>query len=470
MKIITKRTKSFLLLYILVFLIFLIRINFTADYLEDWDSVQFALALHNYSITDHQPHPPGYPLYILFGKLLNIFFDNDTKSLTFMSSFLGSLSIIPLFFLAKKIFNQSVAILTIIFFIFTPLVWILSATALTDIPGFFFLVSISYLIYITKDNYKYFVIVSFIAGLILGIRTNSILIIVSLLILVLLHNRNLKLTILSAFAFLCGVAIWLVPLIIFTGPNQLISSYSSISNYVIWHDVFLGNKLDIKNIAKIKLNQFWYLLKIGYTQLFSIIGLISIIYLFCQKRFWRSFKYQFLGIWIIAHLIPQFTIYNLEMPRHTLPLLPPVLILISSLCIQFNKKYNISMLLIFIFVIVLFLQSWSQISRFKSQIPPTIQPIKFVKKNINFQQSIIISSLTYRHFQYYAPEYTLYQSSQISQIIISPDKTIIIDNLQLKDKIKNFDDFKIIKNFEFIGDKDIFPRVSKTNLYILKKK
>lgn len=468
MKSISQHIKLYLFLYIFVIFVFILRLAFTIDFLEDWDSVQFALALHDYSIVSHQPHPPGYPIYILLGRFINIFFSNDIKTLTFISALFSSLSIIPLFFLAKKIFNQTTAILTISFFVFIPLVWILSEVALTDIPGLFFIITVAYLIYITKNNNTNFILVSLLSGLILGFRTNNISIIISLLFLVWLHRRDIKLALLSFTFFLCGIAIWLIPLIIITGLNQFLFSYSVITKYVIWHDIFLGNNLGIKSIVKIKLEQFWYLLKISYSPLFSLISLITFIYIYAQRKKWRLFEYQFLGIWIIAQLIPQFTVFNLEMPRHLLPLFPPLLILISSIFAKIIKRNFIFLFLVFLIIITLFSQSWSQTSRLRKQNSPSIQPIKFVKQNFNPQNTIIISSLTYRHFQYYAAEYKIYQSSQISQIKAPLEKVIVIDNFQLQDKIKNLNDFIITDDLEFIGDKDIYPRVSKTNLYILR--
>ena len=32
--------------------------------LYNWDAVQFALALREYATVEHQPHPPGYILYV----------------------------------------------------------------------------------------------------------------------------------------------------------------------------------------------------------------------------------------------------------------------------------------------------------------------------------------------------------------------------------------------------------------------
>ncbi|HEX2163264.1 MAG TPA: DUF2723 domain-containing protein, partial [Thermoanaerobaculia bacterium] len=40
------------------------RLPFAADRLWDHDSVQFALAVADFDLAAHQPHPPGYPLWI----------------------------------------------------------------------------------------------------------------------------------------------------------------------------------------------------------------------------------------------------------------------------------------------------------------------------------------------------------------------------------------------------------------------
>jgi len=42
---------------------------YRARMLYNWDAVQFALALHEFDIAKHQPHPPGYLLYAREGTL-----------------------------------------------------------------------------------------------------------------------------------------------------------------------------------------------------------------------------------------------------------------------------------------------------------------------------------------------------------------------------------------------------------------
>ena len=42
---------------------------FLAPSLEDIDSINFALGLRHFDPALHQPHPPGYPAYILLGHI-----------------------------------------------------------------------------------------------------------------------------------------------------------------------------------------------------------------------------------------------------------------------------------------------------------------------------------------------------------------------------------------------------------------
>lgn len=42
---------------------------YLAPSLEDIDSVNFALGVRDFDVATHRPHPPGYPVYIFFGKV-----------------------------------------------------------------------------------------------------------------------------------------------------------------------------------------------------------------------------------------------------------------------------------------------------------------------------------------------------------------------------------------------------------------
>ena len=45
------------------------RLPFLASSLDDIDAVNFALALGDFDPARHQPHPPGYAVYVLLAKV-----------------------------------------------------------------------------------------------------------------------------------------------------------------------------------------------------------------------------------------------------------------------------------------------------------------------------------------------------------------------------------------------------------------
>ena len=65
---------------------------------EGWDSVDFALGLHDYDIAYYQPHFPGYPVYMFFCWLVHLFTENDTLALIIPGAVFGSATLVPLFF------------------------------------------------------------------------------------------------------------------------------------------------------------------------------------------------------------------------------------------------------------------------------------------------------------------------------------------------------------------------------------
>ncbi len=65
--------------------IFLIaHLAFLPPTLEDIDSMNFALGVHDFDPSKHQPHPPGYPVFIALGKLSHAVWPSDAGSLSLL--------------------------------------------------------------------------------------------------------------------------------------------------------------------------------------------------------------------------------------------------------------------------------------------------------------------------------------------------------------------------------------------------
>src|SRR5437773_9060226 len=75
-------------------LVFLaLHLAFLPASLEDLDSINFALGLRQFDVAHHQPHPPGYPVYIAAGKLVNLAVPNEAAALSVIGAVAGGLGV-----------------------------------------------------------------------------------------------------------------------------------------------------------------------------------------------------------------------------------------------------------------------------------------------------------------------------------------------------------------------------------------
>jgi len=72
----------------------LTRLPFRSHLLYDHDSVQFALGLRDYDVYLHQPHPPGYFLYVHAAKLLNFFIGDANSSFVWISMIASACAVV----------------------------------------------------------------------------------------------------------------------------------------------------------------------------------------------------------------------------------------------------------------------------------------------------------------------------------------------------------------------------------------
>ena len=71
--------------------------------LDEWDSVQFAMgATRGFNLFAHQPHPPGYPLYVFAGWLGTRLGLDVLTALELTSALGGGLFVAAWFALARR--------------------------------------------------------------------------------------------------------------------------------------------------------------------------------------------------------------------------------------------------------------------------------------------------------------------------------------------------------------------------------
>jgi hypothetical protein len=114
------------------------RVLFRSRALYDIDSVNFALALRRFDPMTHQPHPPGYFLYVCLGRLVNLFIPDANAALVAISVVASCGAAWMIYRLAREWYGEGPARVSLLLFCFSPLCWFHGVVALTYIVEMFF--------------------------------------------------------------------------------------------------------------------------------------------------------------------------------------------------------------------------------------------------------------------------------------------------------------------------------------------
>ena len=224
---------------------FVAHLAFLPPTLEDLDSMNFALGVRDFDPSKHQPHPPGYPLFIALGKLSHAVWPSESGSLSFWGALFGALSVFSLMALFRSIEamdrtaidaerDRRAALATLVV-VASPLFWFTALRPLSDVPGLGMALAAQACLasaFVRRrradsadaaaiaESGRLIVAGALIAGLAVGMRTQTIWLTFPLLAAVLLDRagRGAAGALLgSAMTFAIGVLFWLIPLLVASG-------------------------------------------------------------------------------------------------------------------------------------------------------------------------------------------------------------------------------------------------------------
>jgi hypothetical protein len=110
-----------------------IRIPFRSHFAYHWDSAQFSLAIEHYDVSLGLPHLPGYFLYVMFGRIVNLLVGDPHASLVWMSVLAGAALAGLGYLLAAALFGRDCGLAAGCLLAASPLCWFQSEVALTTI-------------------------------------------------------------------------------------------------------------------------------------------------------------------------------------------------------------------------------------------------------------------------------------------------------------------------------------------------
>src|SRR5436190_15277229 len=122
----------------LALLFFALHLPYLPKSLEDLDSINFALGVRQFDVAHHQPHPPGYPVYIALAKVVHAVVPDDARALGLVSVVAGGLGVLAMavLFLRLERLSGSMAWLpATALAMSSPLYWFTAVRPLSDMAG-----------------------------------------------------------------------------------------------------------------------------------------------------------------------------------------------------------------------------------------------------------------------------------------------------------------------------------------------
>lgn len=212
---------------------------------EDLDSLNFALGVRQFDVASHQPHPPGYPVYVAIGKLSTAtaaalgVASPEVRGLAIWSALAGALLIPLIYWLWAGLDGAGrTAMTATALTVATPLYWFTALRPLSDMVGLAGAVAaLAALIRawpgrsVDDRRGRWLLLGAVTAGFAVGIRSQTAVLTGPLLAAtVLLPWSRLPVGLrgLAVIAFAGGVATWGIPLVVASGgPTAYLLALSS---------------------------------------------------------------------------------------------------------------------------------------------------------------------------------------------------------------------------------------------------
>ena len=208
------------------------------------DEFLFAEAVRKFDPSRYHPHPPGYPLYILLGKLVNAIVGDPWRALVIVSIIAAPIGFVALTRAFRRwIDDPDLAVIAALLYYFSASMLVQGTLALSDGPSIMFLALA--LLAISRigdeEHDRTALAVGIWSSAAIGCRPQLVIPIAPMLLVALLQMRTVRQRIacVAAFVFISGM--WLLPLMEAAGGwDGLLAYEQKQAAYFASHDAAMS--------------------------------------------------------------------------------------------------------------------------------------------------------------------------------------------------------------------------------------
>jgi len=306
---------------------------------DDQDGVNFILGVQRYDLQFHRPHFPGYPVYILAGKLLHAATLSPEQALAALSVISGAACIWLMFVWLKNFYSRDTALLCSTALAVNPVFFEFSHKIFTEIPAMALLLAgLVVLRNPAGASGKRWLVSGAIMGLLLGIRLSWWPYPLFYLLYAIRAGKGSN----AWSGFIVGVALWLVPQADFVGVRELLSNglLFTQGHFTKWGGAIGSEMAYQQRLTALALRVLETAGWIGsgtlWTRLPWVVFTLFGVFMFLRSRNSKKEVKVFLlaTLFYVAWVAVG---QNLEKTRHLIPLAPAAILIAAPLFEKYRK-------------------------------------------------------------------------------------------------------------------------------------
>lgn len=409
---------------ILLFLLTIFsRLPFTSKYLYHMDSGHFALALDTYDLLLHQPHPPGYFLYVLLAKVLHLFVSDVNAVFVIISIFFSALTTVVIYYLGKEMFDEKLGTIAAFLALTSPNFWFHGEIALSyPIEAFFSAIIGLQCWRIFKGRKEYFWISIVLLALAGGFRQNSAVFLLPVWLLSVRHQSPVRI---FAGIALGGIVIlaWFVPMVMMTGGLDVYrAAFRELWQFNTGHNSVFEKGLPRLKQFTLTVNGFLFF-TLGAAMPFSLVSLYATLRN-GRISLLKESRTTFLACWVLPSLLFYLLVFiHPANPGYVLILLPPLAVACSAALLSLGGElvrltgknvigapaWIVMLMNVGIFLFLPLPVSLSEVMTHDRNIAAILRRVAAFNPKTTALFVGPYSFYSYRHLMVYLPEFTVYQ-------------------------------------------------------------
>ena len=302
---------------------------YRARMLYNWDAVQFALALREFDVAKHQPHPPGYLLYVALGRLLNIPLGDPNLAYVGLAMLFSAATTVTVYWLARVLYERATAASAAALLAVSPLFWFYGSVGLTyagEAFGASLVAAFAYGALRGDARCLYWGAVAL--GLAGGIRPSVLVLLFPLCVgCAVVGIRGARRLALAAALMLGAVLLWFLPLVWLTGGfDAYLRASTQLYGSVVLPTSVLGGSINVT------LAQARYVLASVIVGLGPLALAAFALPLYARRVGWGRADW-FLLAWIVPPAV-FYTLVHFGQAGYVLTFLPGLVILLSRALVE----------------------------------------------------------------------------------------------------------------------------------------